>query len=110
MTLIVATYFYVFREQEIRLDLIPAQFEYCGRNISEGDINYDEVVTVLTKQKGGWVSSSTNYEASQHYYAPAFQVKVIGKQVVVSYKTDEGFPQFIKLIKYNWSNTCAKYS
>jgi len=108
--LITATYLYVFRDQDIRIDFIPPEFEFCGKNISKGDQEYDELLKVLTAHKDGWVASFTSFAPTQVYYSPAFKVNIVGKQVVVSYKTDEGYPQFIKLIKYDWSGSCAKYS
>ena len=110
MALIAATYLYVFRGQEIRIDYIPLEFEFCGNSISKGDSEYDEIVQVLTNHKDDWVASFTSYVPTQVYYSPAFTVNVLNKQVVVSYKTDEGYPQFVKLIKYDWVSTCAKYS
>ena len=105
-----ATYLYVFRVQEIRTDFIPPKFEFCGKSISKGDQEYDELVKVLTINKGGWVTSFVSFAPTQVYYSPAFKVNVMGKQVVVSYKTNEGYPQFVKLIQHDWLGSCAKYS
>jgi len=110
VVLISATYFYVFREQEIRTDFIPPQFEFCGKSISKGDQEYEELIKILTLHKGGWVISFVSFSPTQVYNSPAFKVNVMGKQVVVTYKTDEGYPQFVKLIKYDWSGSCVKYS
>ena len=110
MALITATYLYVFREQEIRTDFIPQKFEFCGKSISTGDREYDELVKFLTINKGGWVASFVSFAPTQVYNSPAFKVNVMSKQVVVSYKTDEGYPQFVKLIKHDWSSSCARYS
>ncbi len=110
MILITVTYLYVFREQEIRTDFIPPKFEFCGKSISKGDQEYEELTEILTLNKGGWVASFVSFVPTQVYNSPAFKVNVMGKQVVVSYKTDEGYPQFVKLIKHDWSGSCAKYS
>jgi len=107
---ITTTYFYIIRSQEIRIDFIPEQFEFCDKNISKGNSDYDEIVRILTHHTGGWTASYTSYAPIRVYYAPAFQVNVIGKQVIVSYKTDAGYPQFIKLIKHNWPKNCTKSS
>ncbi|QYJ95607.1 hypothetical protein [Shewanella spartinae] len=63
---------------------------------------------MLTNHKDGWVASFTSFVPTRVYYSPDFQVNIVGKQVVVSYKTDDGYPQFVKLIKYDWSSVCAK--
>lgn len=110
MIFVTAAYLYVFRNQEIRVDYIPQQFEFCGGIISEGDSEYDELIKVLTNHKNGWVASFTSFAPTRVYFSPAFQVNVVGKQVVVSYKTDDGYPQLVKLIKNDWSKSCAKYS
>lgn len=106
--LVTVTYLYVFRDQEIRLEFIPPELEFCGKKISKGAQEYDELLKVLTAHKGGWNASFTSFVPTQVYFSPAFKVNIVGKQVVVSYKIDEGYPQFIKLIKYNWSSSCAK--
>ena len=106
VTLIVASYLYVFRDQDIRVDYIPQKFEYCGNVIVKGNSEYDEVVKVLMNNRDGWVTSFVSYVPTRVYSSSAFRVNVLGKMVVVSYKTDEGFPQFTKLIKYDWSSTC----
>ena len=110
MVLITTTYLYVFREQAIRTDFIPPKFEFCGKSISKGAQEYDELVKVLTINKGGWVASFVSFVPTQVYYSADFKVNVMGEQVVVSYKTNEGYPQFVKFIQHDWTGSCAKYN
>ena len=105
-TLFVAYYLYVYRDQSIRIDYIPAQFLYCKKTISEGDQDYDELVKVLIAQKDNWTASSVSYAPIRFYYSPKFQVTIPGKMVVVSYETNSGFTQLTKLIKYPWPKGC----
>jgi|TARA_R110001592_G_scaffold339091_1_gene626596 hypothetical protein len=104
------TYLYVFREQDIIVDFIPPQFEFCDKLISKGDAEYDALVLLLNNNKSGWVSSFVSYAPSQVYYSPAFSVNILNSNVVVSYKTDNGFPQLVKKIKHDLGSVCAKYS
>ncbi|WP_343989038.1 hypothetical protein [Kangiella japonica] len=87
--------------------MIPQQFEFCGNTISEGDHAYDELIKVLTSHKDGWVASYVTYIPTRVYNSPSYQVNVVGKQIVVSYKAKEGYLQFVKFVKYAWSNSCV---
>ena len=104
----IAVYFYVFRQQEIALRLIPNEFEYCGKQISTRDSEYKEIVSWLKKNKDGWVLSFATYVPQQVYRHPAFVVNVIKGGVVVSYKTDSGYPQYAKTIEHGLEMACAK--
>ncbi len=110
MILLAATYLYINRDQQIRVDLIPPEFEFCETIITEGDLAYDELKKILVKHKDGWKTSYASFVPGRTYDSPAFKVNVIGNGgVVVSYKTDDGYPQFTKFIKYDWSTSCEKY-
>ena len=85
VTLVVASYLYVFRDQDIRIDYIPQKFEYCGKVIVKGNSEYDEVVKVLMNNRDGWVTSFVSYVPTRVYSSSAFRVNVLGKMVVVSY-------------------------
>ena len=107
---IVGIYFYVFREQEIKVNFIPSYFNYCGKQIDSKDSEYKEVVSWLNQNKGGWVLSFVSYIPTQVYRHPAFSVNVLKGGVVVSYKTDYGYPQYEKTINHGLKLVCASNS
>ena len=103
-------YLYIFRDQDIRVDFIPPQFRFCGEVISKGNANYDNVVTLLKENKSGWETSFVSFVPSQVYDSPGFRVNILENTVVVSYKTDDGYPQYVKNIRHDLGEVCAKHS
>ncbi len=106
----VSAYFYIFRQQEIAVHFIPNEFTYCGKKILGKDKEYQEIVGWLKKNKSGWVASYVTYASKQVYHHPAFVVNVLEGGVVVSYKTDYGYPQLIKTINHGLNMSCKKNS
>jgi hypothetical protein len=106
----VSAYFYVFREQEIAVRFIPNEFEYCGSKIWGNDEEYKKIVSWLKQNKDGWVLSYVTFVPNMVYRHPAFVVNVIEGGVVVSYKTDYGYPQYVKTIEHGLSTKCARNS
>ena len=106
----VGTYFYIFRQQEIAVDFIPSEFTYCGKQIWGNNKEYQEIVSWLKQNKDGWVISYVTYVPTQVYHHPAFRVNVTEGGVVVSYKTDHDYPQFVKTINHGLNMACAKNS
>lgn len=101
---------YIFRQQEIAIRLIPNEFEYCGKKVWGEDKNYQEIVTWLKQNKEGWVLSYATYVPKQVYRHPAFTVNVMEGGVVVSYKTDYGYPQYAKTINHGINLECTSNS
>ncbi|OCQ23790.1 hypothetical protein A7985_07575 [Pseudoalteromonas luteoviolacea] len=109
--LFVLAYLYVFREQDIRVDFIPSQFKFFGERVSEGDTDYDNVVSLLKENKSGWETSVVSYVPNQIYDSPSFKVNILENVVVVvSYKTGVGYPQFVKKFKHDLGEVCQKYN
>lgn len=106
----VGTSLYVFRQQEIAIRFIPSEFEYCGKKVWGNDKHYQEIVTWLKKNKDGWVLSYVTYVPKQVYKHPAFNVNVLEGGVVVSYKTDYGYPQYVKTISHGINLECTSNS
>ena len=101
-----AIYLYIFREQEIDLGLIPSEFTYCGIQINRSNYVYSEIVSWLKENKEGWISSLATFSPKQTYRANAFQVYVLENLVVVSYKSDYGYSQFIKKAEHHLIKQC----
>jgi len=99
-------YLYIFREQEIDVALIPNEFTYCGMKINASNSSYQEIVSWLKENNEGWVTSFVTFIPKQVYQANAFQVNVMENLVVVSYKSDYGYSQFIKKGKHQLSKQC----
>ena len=106
LIIVAGTYLYIFREQQIDVGLIPNEFSYCGKQIYGNDPNYKEIVAWLNENKDGWVASFVTYAPKQVYRTGAFQVNVLEGAVIVSYKTDYGYPQFIKVVDHKLSKEC----
>jgi len=106
----VGIYLYIFRSQEIDLTYIPKEFTYCGKQIWGKDKEYKEIITWLKQNKVGWKFSYVTYVPRQVYHYPSFVVNVLEGAVVVSYKTDYGYPQYIKTINHDLKLTCVKSS
>ena len=103
-------YLYLFRQQEIAIRLIPNEFEYCGKKVWGNDKNYEERVTWLKQNRDGWILSYVTYVPKQVYRHPAFTVNVMEGGVVVSYKTDSGYPQYAKTINHGINLECTSNS
>ena len=103
-------YLYLFRQQEIAIRLIPNEFEYCGKKVWGNDKNYQEIVTWLKQNRDGWILSYVTYVPKQVYRHPAFTVNVMEGGVVVSYKTDSGYPQYAKTINHGINLECTSNS
>ena len=104
----IAVYLYIFREQEINLDLIPENFEYCNQTITTEDKEYQEIVKTLKQNKVGWVQSVASYIPKQTYVNDDFTIIVLKNALVVSYKVDGGYKQLVKTITHGLDNTCPK--
>ena len=103
-------YFYIFREREIDVGLIPKEFSYCGMQIYGNEKEYQEIVSWLKNNKEGWVLTYVSYVPKQVYRNPAFVVNVMSGGVVVSYKTDYGYPQYVKTTEHDLSLSCVTNS
>jgi len=101
-----AIYLYVFREQKIDVGLIPNEFTYCGKKIYSNNKNYREIVSWLKTNKTGWVSSFVTFLPGHTYSSGAFNVNVISDIVVVSYKTDYGYPQYVRTGRHSLNVKC----
>ena len=105
--IVVSAFLYIFREQSIDIGLIPNEFAYCGEAIWGNDAEYQKIVSWLKDNKEGWVISLVTFVPKQVYSSPAFNVNVMENSVVVSYKTDYGYPQYVKTIQHDLNNKCA---
>jgi len=106
----VAIYCYTFRQQEIDVHFVPNEFTYCGKQIWGKDKEYQEIISWLNNNRNGWVLSFVSYVPKQIYRHPAFVVNVLDGGVVVSYKTDYGYPQYVKTIDHGLNLHCDKNS
>ncbi len=104
----VGVYLYIFREQQINILLIPNEFTYCGKQIYGNNADYKEIVSWLNNNKNGWVTSYVSFIPKQTYKSASFQVNILDNAVVVAYKTDYGYPQFIKRTDHRMSKKCIK--
>ena len=106
LVVIGSTLLYVFREQEIDLDMLPNEFKYCGKQIYGNDPDYIKIISWLKQNKDGWRLSYASYVRKHVYDGRHFIVSVLDEMVVVSYKTDYGFPQFTKSGQHGLSKSC----
>ena len=97
---------YHFREQEIDVGLIPNEFTYCGSKIYGNNPQYQEITGWLKRNKEGWKKSYVTFVPGREYRSPAFNISVHPEFVVAWYKTDEGYPQFVKSIKNELPISC----
>ncbi|MCV6623862.1 MAG: hypothetical protein OIF51_19170 [Cellvibrionaceae bacterium] len=106
----ISGYLYLTREQVIEVRFIPNEFKYCGRVITNSDPEYKEISTWLHENSSGWVQDWNTTITGLVYSYPAFSVVVFKGGVSVSYKTDFGFPRFIKSVNHGLNIACAKNS
>ena len=97
---------YLLRGQEIDIGLISNEFTYCGRQINSGKPEYVKITNWLKHNRNGWTTSYASYVPGNEYLSPAFNVSVHSDFVLVWYKTDEGYTQFIKYVKHELPLTC----
>ncbi|PHS11981.1 MAG: hypothetical protein COA86_18895 [Kangiella sp.] len=102
-----AMYFYFFIEQKIEVQYIPKEFRYCEKTITNVDLEYNEIVSWLKKNKEGWSRDWNTPIAGKYYSHPAFSVVVFQGGISVSYKTDNGYPRFIKSANHEFSTSCS---
>lgn len=102
----IALYLYIFREQEIQLDLIPERFEYCNQTITTENKAYQEIFELLKHNKGGWVQSVASYIPEQTYMSEYFTVTVLKDALAISFKTESGYKQLVKSIDHELATNC----
>ncbi len=97
---------YHFRAQEIDVGLIPNEFNYCGSKIYGNNPQYQEISDWLKRNKDEWKKSYASFVPGNEYHSQSFNISVHPDFVVVWYKTDEGYPQFVKSIKSELPLSC----
>ncbi len=103
-------YLYLTREQVIEVKFIPTEFKYCGRVVTNNDPEYKEITSWLHENSSGWRQDWNTPIAGLKYSYPAFSVVVFKSGVSVSYKTNSGFPRFIKSTDHGLNIECATNS
>jgi len=107
---IIIGYLYFIQGQKIEVDFIPSEFRFCNKIIVRGDAEYKEIVSWLRQNSEGWARDWNTPVAGLVYSYPAFSVVVYKGGVSVSYKTDYGFPRFIKSSNHNLPTVCENGS
>ena len=107
LVVVISGYLYIFRDQEIELTYFPSYFEHCDTKISGKDHAYLLIREWLTENNDEWVHSFVSFAHGNRYFHPAFKVNILENVVIVSYKTDYGYPQFIKQGKHNLALSCG---
>jgi hypothetical protein len=103
-------YLHFVRDQKIEVGFIPSEFSYCGRTITHNDSKYKEITDWLRTNSDGWQQDWNTQISGLKYYYPSFSVVVFKGGVSVSYKTDYGFPRFIKSVDHRLNTECTKNS
>lgn len=106
----ISGYLYFVHDQKIEVGFIPDEFKYCGQVITGSDPEYQEISSWLQSNSTGWNRYWNTQIAGVVYYYPAFSVVVFDGGVSVSYKTDYGFPRFIKSVRHSLNTACLKNS
>ncbi|ALU45867.1 hypothetical protein [Pseudoalteromonas rubra] len=101
-------YLLYFRGQKVEVGFIPNAFQYCGKVITGADPEYREIVDWLHSNTKGWMRDWHMQIAGATYHSSAFLGTVFPGGVSVSYKTETGFPRFIKQINHNLSTSCEE--
>lgn len=103
-------YLYLTRDRAIEVRFIPNEFKYCGKIITSNDPEYKEISTWLYENSNGWRQDWNTLITGLVYSYPAFSVVVFKSGVSVRYKTDSGFPRFIKSVDHGLNIECATNS
>jgi hypothetical protein len=110
--LLIAAFYLVFFAQKIDPKYLPAQLQYCGKTLKPEDTTYQQLASWLAKNRQGWGMSFAKLERDNskksplRFQSPAFWVEIEADRVIVSYKTDFGFPQFIKYTDHLLPTEC----
>jgi hypothetical protein len=110
--LLIAAFYMVFFAQKIDPSYLPPQLQYCGKTLRPNDSTYQELASWLAKNQQGWGMSFAKLESENEAKSPirfqssAFWVEIEVDRVIVSYKTDCGFPQFIKYTSHSLPTKC----
>lgn len=105
-----AIFLYVFRPQSIDVGLLPQEFQYCDKPIWGADGKYVEIRSWIKSNNEGWRLSYASYNPKLSYSYPSYKIGLLESGVVVSYKTDYGYPQFYKSINHGLSMVCTNGS
>jgi len=100
-------YFYFFKNLEIETRFIPSEFEYCGAVINSDDMDYLNIERWLKSNSHGWDTDWNTLIQGNIYRNPAFSVVLFDGGVSVSYKTDNGYPRFIKSVEHGFKLECT---
>ncbi len=100
-------YLYFVRDQKIEVRFIPREFKYCDRVITGNDPEYQEITHWLRSNSYGWTRDWNTQITGLVYSYPAYSIVVFEGGISVSYKTDYGFPRFIKSVNHNLSVACT---
>jgi hypothetical protein len=104
---VISGYFYYFRLQTIELKFIPTEFEYCNSIITVDDAQYQKLVIWLEANQSGWSVDWNTPVAGNIYRNSVFSVSVFRGGVSVGYKTDDGYPRFIKSVDHGLDLECS---
>ncbi len=104
--IIAACYFYFFKNLKIENRFIPIEFEYCGAVINSDDMDYLNIVRWLKGNNRGWDTDWNTPIQGNIYRNPAFSVVLFDGGVAVSYKTDNGYPRYIKSVEHGFKLEC----
>lgn len=96
---------YLLRPQTISVS-IPPEFTYCDKQIFGGDSEYLEIKKWLEENSSGWRWNWHTPYAGEGYYGGSYNIAVFSEFVAVSYKTDWGFPQYIKSFDHGLVVNC----
>lgn len=103
----ISGYLYYFRLQTIELKFIPVEFEYCNSMISVNDVQYKKIVEWLEANQSGWRVDWNTPVAGNIYRNTTFSVNVFRGGVSVGYKTDDGYPRFVKSVAHTLELECS---
>jgi hypothetical protein len=110
--LLITAFYLVFFAQKIDPRYLPAQLQHCGNTLQPNDIQYKQLANWLDKNRQGWgmsfakLKKENNEKNPLRFESSAFWVEIEVDRVVVSYKTDFGFPQFIKYTSHSLPIEC----
>ena len=106
-----SVFLYWNRTQQIDFSAkFPDTLNHCGKNISQNDAEYIELLNWFKLNKNGWKNTPVTYVPKNTFTSPTFSVNILGNGVIVNYQTNAGAWRQVEKQKkhYELPHDCSK--
>lgn len=80
-------------------DIMPPEFEFCGKPVARGSVEYEALWDWFSNNTTGWYESKREYDLKLVYTSPTMRVNLTKTRVIVSYAGAGSVGQVVKAAK-----------